>query len=116
MKFPVRSDTAERLIERMEKCGLAEADIKESFIHTSGPGGQKVNKSAVGVQLHHIPTGIVVKCGKTRHQAMNRFFARRQLCEQLEKQKTGDEHLSPAEEKADKIRKQKQRRKRRSSS
>lgn len=114
MRFPVRADTEKSLLERMKECGLTESDICETFIHTSGPGGQKVNKSAVGVQLRHIPTGITVKCGKTRRQAMNRFFARRQLCEQIEKMKTAGTGSSPADERAAKIRKQKQRRKRRS--
>jgi peptide chain release factor len=117
MKFPVRQDTAEALKERMKKCGLKEADIEESFTHSSGPGGQKVNKTATAVQLRHIPTGVTVKCSKTRQQAMNRFFARRQLCEQLERLNSCyTQELTPAEKRAEKTRKQKRRRKRRSSS
>jgi peptide chain release factor len=117
MKFPVRQDTAEALKERMKKCGLKEADIEESFTHSNGPGGQNVNKTSTAVQLRHIPTGITVKCSRTRRQAMNRFFARRQLCEQLELLNSSQSNdLTPTEKKAQKIRKQKQRRKRRSSS
>ncbi|WP_222566351.1 peptide chain release factor family protein [Limihaloglobus sulfuriphilus] len=101
----------------MQKCGLKEPDIEESFTHSGGPGGQKVNKTATAVQLRHIPTGVTVKCSRTRRQAMNRFFARRQLCEQLERLNSDTtQELTPAEKRTRKIRKQKQRRKRRSPS
>jgi hypothetical protein len=49
---------------------------------------------------------------KARTQAMNRFYARRRLCELLEEQTLG--HESPTQKQYEKIRKQKQRRKRRS--
>ncbi len=48
------------------------ADVQESFIRSSGPGGQNVNKVATCVQLLHRPTGIKVKCQKYRFQHMNR--------------------------------------------
>ena len=48
------------------------ADVDESFIRSSGPGGQNVNKVATCVQLLHRPTGIKVKCQKYRFQHLNR--------------------------------------------
>jgi len=36
------------------------------------------------VYLKHIPTGIIVKCQKDRSREMNRFIARRRLCERFE--------------------------------
>ncbi|XP_060529608.1 mitochondrial translation release factor in rescue [Cylas formicarius] len=33
-------------------------DLKEQFVRGSGPGGQKINKTASCVVLKHIPTGI----------------------------------------------------------
>lgn len=64
----------------MAALGICENDIKETFILGSGKGGQKQNKSHNCVQLKHMPTGIIVKCQKSRHRPLNQFLARRQLC------------------------------------
>ena len=50
-------------------------DVVESFIRSSGPGGQNVNKTATCVQLLHVPTGISVKCQESRSQEANRKAA-----------------------------------------
>jgi protein subunit release factor B len=99
------------LKERMEKLGVAESDLRETFIRSSGPGGQKVNKTSSCVFLVHLPTGLSVKCQQERSQALNRFLARRILLDRIEKIKTG----AVAAEKAriEKLRRQKQRRTRR---
>ena len=34
------------LAARMHELGISENDFEESFIRSSGPGGQKVNKSS----------------------------------------------------------------------
>ena len=90
---------------------MAEGDLAESFVRGSGPGGQKINKTSVCVRLVHRPTGLEVKMQKARSQQLNRFYARRRMCELLEARQLGEE--SPAAMKAAKIRKQKQHRKRR---
>jgi protein subunit release factor B len=92
--FNVSPRKERELLERMLQMNVSEKDIKETFIRSPGPGGQKVNKTSSCVALHHIPTGIKIKCYKDRSQALNRFFARRMLLDQIEiKQKgyTGDE-------------------------
>ena len=86
MLFPVSLKKNENLLRAMERLGIREADLKESFIRSSGPGGQNVNKVATCVVLIHVPTGLVVKCQKDRSQAMNRYSARRILLERLESQ------------------------------
>ncbi len=99
------------LKDRMEKLGIRESDLRESFVRSSGPGGQKVNKTSSCVFLLHIPTGLTVKCQQERSQAMNRFLARRILLDRIEKLRTG---LIAAEEmRIEKIRRQKRRRSRR---
>jgi len=51
---------------------LSKEDVVESFVRSSGPGGQNVNKVATCVALLHKPTGIIVKCQKFRTQFSNR--------------------------------------------
>ena len=58
---------------------LKDSDIDQKFITGFGKGGQKLNKTANCVQLKHKPTGIVVKCQKTRDQKVNRKLAHRLL-------------------------------------
>jgi len=109
--FGVRPEKEAELRERMARCGLREEDLRESFIRGGGPGGQKINRTASCVQLRHLPTGLEVRMQEARSQALNRFYARRRLCELLEDRILGDE--SPSARARDKIRKQKARRKRR---
>ncbi|KAK3326295.1 RF-1 domain-containing protein [Apodospora peruviana] len=68
-----------------------EADIEESFLKGSGPGGQKINKTNSAVQLKHIPTGIVVKCQETRSREQNRKIARDLLAAKLDILANGDQ-------------------------
>jgi protein subunit release factor B len=112
MNFGVTRKKQDELEARMAALGLRETDLQEKFLHSSGPGGQNVNKTASCVYLKHIPTGLEVKMQRERSQALNRYYARKRLCELIEQQKLGVN--SPAALKADKIRKQKQRRRRRS--
>ncbi|KAG5186642.1 RF-1 domain-containing protein [Tribonema minus] len=63
---------------------LNEADIRESFVKGSGPGGQKINKVRSCVQLTHLPTGIQVQCQDARDLISNRAIARKMLAEKVE--------------------------------
>ncbi|NUM54588.1 MAG: peptide chain release factor-like protein [Candidatus Hydrogenedentes bacterium] len=110
-KFGVSQQKEIELLRRMESCGLREADLVEQFVKASGPGGQHVNKTQTGVLLTHRPTGLEVKMTKERSQALNRFFARRRLCELIEIKQLGG--ASPEAKRTAKLRKQKDRRRRR---
>jgi protein subunit release factor B len=81
--LPVGPEEAHPLAERMAALGVREADLEESFVRSSGPGGQNVNKTATCVVLLHRPTGIQVKCQATRQQGMNRALARAQLLDKI---------------------------------
>jgi peptide chain release factor len=106
----VSKQKQEELIARMAKLKIREEDLIEKFILGSGPGGQKVNKTASCVYLQHLPSGITVKCSKERSRELNRFLARRELCERIEKEIFG---IKTAKEKEiEKIKKQKKRKER----
>jgi len=109
--FGVTERKAAELEQRMARCKLHEEDIEEKFVRSGGPGGQKVNKSSSCVHLTHRPTKLVVKMQKSRTQKLNRYYARKRLCEILENRLLGKE--SPEARRLNKIRKQKDRRRRR---
>ena len=106
--MPITKHKRDELKQRMELLGIKEEDIEEQFILGSGKGGQKVNKTASCVYIKHLPSGIEVKCQKDRSRELNRFLARRALCERIAEQdlkiKSERQHL------AEKIRRQKRRR------
>jgi len=110
--FGITERKTAELEQRMKRCELFEKDIEEKFVRSGGPGGQKVNKSSTCVHLKHLPTGMAVKMQKTRTQSLNRYYARIRLCEMLEKDLLAGQ--SPQAKRLAKIRKQKDRRRRRS--
>jgi protein subunit release factor B len=110
-KFGVRIEKEEKLLKRMGELGIREDDIEETFIRSSGPGGQSVNKASTCVQIKHIPTGIVVRSQRERSQGLNRFLARRLLISKIEEKILGKR--SPEQLKGEKRRKQEKRRYRR---
>jgi len=63
---------------------LSKEDVVESFVRSSGPGGQNVNKVNSCVALYHKPTGIIVKCQKFRTQFFNRQQAWKMLRQALQ--------------------------------
>ena len=99
------------LKNRMVKLGVCEEDLRENFIRGSGRGGQKINKTSSCVQLLHIPTGIEVRCQRERSQALNRFLARRELCDRIAEKVFREK--SERQKEQEKIRRQKRRRSRR---
>jgi len=97
---------------RMREIGIKEEDLIEKFILGSGSGGQKINKTSSCVYLKHIPSGIEIKCQKERSREMNRYHARKELCQRLEEK---DKNIqSERQMLSEKIRRQKRRRSRRS--
>ncbi len=109
--FPVNPDKERQLQQRMRALGLTEADLQEWFIRGGGPGGQKTNKTSSTVCLRHRPTGLEVRCARERSQALNRFLARRELCDKFAARLRGEE--SKRQQEREKIRRQKRRRSRR---
>lgn len=111
INFGITERKRQELQQRMINCNLLESDFEETFVRSGGAGGQKVNKTSSCVHLKHIPSGLAVKVQKSRSQGLNRYYARKQMCELLENKLLGKE--SPQAKKLEKIRKQKDRRRRR---
>jgi protein subunit release factor B len=109
--FSVSPEKEKALIERMERLGVREDDLRETFVRSSGPGGQKVNKASSCVHLVHMPSGLSVKCQQSRSQALNRFIARRLLLDRVERIQQGI--ASEEKQRIEKIKRQKRRRSKR---
>jgi peptide chain release factor len=107
----VRQEKRDQLAREMQAAGVREEDLKESYILGTGPGGQKINKSSVCVMLIHEASGQVVKCATTRSRALNRYYARKILCERILAEREGV--LSAKQQEMERIRRQKRRRSRR---
>ena len=109
--FKISIEKEAALSERMQRLGVREFDFEESFVRSSGPGGQNVNKTSTCVFLRHVPTGLTVKCQRERSQSLNRFLARRLLLDKIERMQSG---IIDAEKKRiEKIRRQKRKRSKR---
>lgn len=111
-EFAVSEEKNRWLQSKMVELGVREEDLEESFVRSSGNGGQHVNKTSSCVQLKHKPTGITATCMRERSQSVNRFLARRELLERLE---TASGVITPEMKRIEKLRKQKDRRRRRTS-
>jgi protein subunit release factor B len=109
--FSVSKEKEQDLLARMERLGIREEDLVEKFIRAGGKGGQKVNKTSSCVYLKHIPTQTEVKTQKDRSQAVNRYLARRLLCDKIEEERMGRE--SKQRQAIEKIRRQKRKRSKR---
>ena len=107
----VSQEKSGALADRMRRLGIQAADLTERFILGSGKGGQKINKTSSCVYLCHRPSGIEIKCQRERSRALNRFLARRELCDRMEERILGE--ASQRRMAAEKIRRQKRRRSRR---
>lgn len=91
--------------KRMLALGIREEDLVEKFIQGSGSGGQKINKTSSCVYLKHEPTGQEVKCQRERSRELNRYLARKELCDRLDEIQNGA--ISRRQQEIEKIRRQK---------
>jgi protein subunit release factor B len=103
---PIRPE----LHQRMERLGIREADLRETFCRSGGPGGQHVNKVSTSVTIRHVPTGLAVTASDSRSQSLNRQLALERLLDMFEKQRAEKRQQRLAE--ASKARRQKTKRSR----
>ena len=109
--MPISSEKENAMTARMQELCVSDNDFEESFVRSSGPGGQKVNKTSSCVYLVHIPTGLSCKCQRERSQSLNRYLARKLLLDKIERLQKG--FIAKEKETLEKIRRQKRKRSKR---
>jgi protein subunit release factor B len=106
----ISREKQEAIEKEMLELGITDADLIEKFILGSGRGGQNLQKTSSCVYLKHIPTGLEIKCQQDRSREVNRFLARRMLCDTIREKVLKEK--SDRQMASEKIRRQKQRRSR----
>ncbi|HEY3321384.1 MAG TPA: peptide chain release factor-like protein [Planctomycetota bacterium] len=83
---PVTLPKRDALKTRIARLQIDLQKIDEQAVRASGPGGQKVNKTASGVLLRYsLGTELlVVKWTRERQHSLNRFLALRELVDKIE--------------------------------
>ncbi|MDD2764447.1 MAG: peptide chain release factor-like protein [Opitutaceae bacterium] len=100
--FPLQIEADVR--RRLAGLGVWPDDVEERFIRGTGPGGQKINKTASTVWLRHRPTGVEVRCQAERSQVVNRARAWAELCAKFEARRAAAAQAAQAEREAERRR------------
>ncbi len=75
---------------------IKQEDLEITVCRASGPGGQGVNTTDSAVQIHHKPSGLIVRCADQRSQLKNKARAMTVLRSRLLEKKIADENAKYA--------------------
>lgn len=82
---------------------LDPADLQIDVFHSSGAGGQKVNKTSSAIRVTYLPTGMVVECQDERSQYKNKDKALKVLRSRLLEEKTAKQNAEIAGERRSQV-------------
>jgi peptide chain release factor 1 len=82
---------------------LKPEDMEITVCRASGPGGQGVNTTDSAVQIHHKPSGLIVRCADERSQIKNKAKALRVLRSRLLAHKQEEEQAKMIAERRSQI-------------
>ena len=71
--------------DRFDQLEKLSRDCEITAFRSSGPGGQKKNKTESSVRVKHLPTGIVRVSTESRSQYRNRALALERVWEELKR-------------------------------
>lgn len=79
------------------------SDLEIDTYHSSGPGGQHVNKTESAIRITHLPTGLTVSCQDEKSQHKNRARAMKVLRARLYEMKVNEQQQEIAEERRSQV-------------